>query len=148
LTTTLDSNMATNPGRIVYCTKKIRLDDNITISATLVATSGLILNGASIQVTAVQNYPALVCFGDVEAAKDSCQGTFNGFVYISGQLTDKGKNYTTLNFNGACYMKRGFNNSKYNAAYNFTWDNARSIFWDFSVASTLQPITYLSWQEN
>jgi hypothetical protein len=144
----LDATMATNPGRIVYRANSLRLDDNVVLNATLVVTN-LQLNGAGIQVTAVQDYPALMSFGNIAPAKDSCAATFNGFVYVSGLIQDSSRNYLTLNFDGACYLRRGFSLNRSNGSYNFTWDCARATFWDFSNASTaLSPITYLSWQEN
>ncbi|HVP11670.1 MAG TPA: hypothetical protein VMV94_10840 [Phycisphaerae bacterium] len=149
LNAALDATMATNPGRIVTRSGNLSLNNGTVVNATLVITGNCQLNGDTVQLTAVQDYPALVIIGNLVAQKDNTTTTVVGSLYVSTVIMDNNKNGTRLNVTGACILKRGFNLLKSTGSYNFTWDCARATFWDFANASTgLAPITYLSWQEN
>ncbi len=149
ITTILDGSMATNPGRVIYRSGNLNLRNNFNVNCTLAVTGVLTINGSGIQVTAVQDFPALVLSGNLTFGSANRSASFVGPVYIGGYLMDANNSGAALDFTGTCIIRRGFFLNKTDGTYRFTWDCDRAIFWDFAnVTLGEAPITILSWKEN
>lgn len=149
ITAILDSSMATNPGRVIYRSGNLRLRTNFNVNCTLAVTGALTIDGTGIQVTAVQDFPALVLAGNLTFGSANRNASLVGPVYIGGYLMDGNNSGAGLNVTGACILRRGFLLTKTDGTYRFTWDCDRAMFWDFANITVGEvPITILSWKEN
>ncbi len=141
---------ATNPGRVVICKAgnfKIRRD--VVFNGTLVINGGrLELDDSGVRsVTAVANFPAIVCSGDIKVMNDDLTMTVNGSVICGGAFDINAKDRLALTINGACIVRSAFTGTKATDAINLVWDRARATFWDFDNAPIPKPFTILTWRE-
>jgi len=137
----------TNPGRIVIRLGNLALMDDVEFHGTLVTTGYLRMYGTEIELTAVEDYPAVVTGGDIKNWAYGNSVDIVGSVLCGGNIDD---NNTVFNMEviGAFILRGRFNAVGSGDTFEFDWDSDRSVFWNLEEPSELQPITILSWQEN
>ena len=138
----------TNPGRIIYVNSDFELKTGAVLNGTLVIKGNLQINGTGIQVTAVQDYPAIVMTGYIWFTNNSDAATINGSVICPVGIYDNLR-VVNLTVNGTCIMGYGFNTIGTTDQIRFNWDANRSTFWDFENGTGVRnPMTLLSWQDD
>ncbi|MBN2560688.1 MAG: hypothetical protein JXQ75_07150 [Phycisphaerae bacterium] len=142
----------TNPGRIIYINGDFELEAWVELHGTLVVNGKLSIDGPGIEVTAVDDYPALVVKDQIEFKSYNSGLTVIGSVLCGKEIKDGGKN-VFMDVTGACMTQlkdgeHGFNTGGSNDTLRFNWDAGRSTFWDFARSADVLPITILSWKEN
>jgi hypothetical protein len=142
---------ATNPGRVIRLPPgDFQLDPAVQLNGTLLVTSGnlVIHSGGARRITAVQDFPALVISGNILIEDDDGAIDFAGSVLCGGRFTDNGRSRTAISVSGAAIFGASPAISTSDDTYVFSWNAARSTFWDFQTTPVKQPITVLSWKEN
>ncbi len=140
---------ATNPGRIIApVAGDFVLQRDARLTGSLVVRGDLLINGSNIEITAVQDFPALVVTGSVRFTVDGADARVYGSVLCDGNLTDELRSGIQFRTWGAFILNGGFDIKALDGDYRFTQDQTRSQFWNFENAGERKPATLLSWKEN
>jgi len=143
------NSSGTNPGRIVYLAAgDFGLRDDVAFTGALVVRGNLEVNGKSIVLQAVADYPALIVTGDILFKVDSKSMTVYGPVVCGGSINDNGKKNCVLTINGAAVLRNGFTSTGSSNLITVTWNSSRCSFWDLALTPNPPPVTVLEWQEN
>jgi hypothetical protein len=136
--------IAGNPQGVYYCDSNsggdLKLGDNCTIDGTLIVNGNCQVAGTNIRITANSGFPALVVTGNLELVGPGSSATFNGVVYVGGQLKTSGSSspLCKLTINGALLSgNNGLSGSSpiassYNAVTVINYDAPKCVASDLS----------------
>jgi hypothetical protein len=138
-----------NPGRIIVTEPgDFTILANVNLNGMLVVNGDLRIDGANFVLTAVPDFPAILATGHIRFTQDNGVHTITGPVLCAGRIMDEGHTNLNVEFVGSCIARMGFGVTGAGNQFRFTWDAARSTFWNLEVEHRRWPITLLSWKEN
>lgn len=138
----------TNPGRIVIAPSgDFRFQESLSFTGTFVVRGNLRMDGSTISLQSVANYPALVVTGDIYAAADGMNVTINGSVICGGKLMDDGRKNCSININGSLITDT-VSRTGPGSTIIITWNSTNSTFWNLTRTANPEPVTVLDWTEN
>lgn len=141
---------ATNPGRVIILPAgTVRIRSGVNLTGTLVA-NGIVQfeDPSTINITAVQDFPAIVSSSDIQMLSDDCTVNITGPVILGGRINFNNKDRTSVNITGPLIVQQGVTGTKSTDSLICTYSATRAVFWDIENAPTPKPLTVLSWKEN